>query len=298
MKISPLCTAALALLLLAPSAFSQATRTWVSGVGDDANPGSRTAPCLTFAGALARVAGGGEIDNLDTGDYAPVTLAESITLDGGPGIAGILVSGSPAIIISSGTGVNEVTLRNLDLDGDLGGGTAGIQVTGQVILHIENCRIFNFAGHGIDFEPAAGSALFIKNSYIYGNGGDGIYLKPGAASTVSIVNSHIDDNAVGVHGDDHTVTTVQGGGATGNAGAGFETTVGATMTINNSDSSLNGAGISSAGTVVITGVTVTNNSGEGLARATGGHIESFHNNPIGDNDSKKEGVPTSYLPLR
>src|SRR5260221_14491959 len=31
---------------------AQATRTWVSGVGDDANPCSRTAPCKTFAGAI------------------------------------------------------------------------------------------------------------------------------------------------------------------------------------------------------------------------------------------------------
>ena len=29
-------------------ASAQATRTWVSGVGDDANPCSRTAPCQTW----------------------------------------------------------------------------------------------------------------------------------------------------------------------------------------------------------------------------------------------------------
>ena len=44
------------------SAHAQATRTWVSGVGDDANPCSRTAPCKTFAGAISKTATGGEIN--------------------------------------------------------------------------------------------------------------------------------------------------------------------------------------------------------------------------------------------
>lgn len=35
---------------------AQASRTWVSGVGDDANPCSRTAPCKTFAGAISGMA--------------------------------------------------------------------------------------------------------------------------------------------------------------------------------------------------------------------------------------------------
>lgn len=293
----PLALIVVALLCLAPCAFSQATRTWVSGVGDDANPASRTAPALTFAGALSKTAAGGEIDNLDTGDFAPVTISKSVTIDGAAGVAGILVSGSPAIIISAASTI-EVTLRNLQLNGDVGGGTVGIQVLSPVILHIENCKIFGFSGHGIDFEPSGASALYIKNSHIYSNGGDGIYLKPGGGSTVSIVKLHCDDCAVGVHGDDHTAAVVQQSVCDGNAGAGFETTTGATMTITNSVSSLNGTGISSAGVVVIANVTVTNNSGEGLTIAKGGHIESFHTNALGDNTSKPEPLPTSILPLR
>src|SRR5947209_1242304 len=38
-------------ILASVPAHAQATRTWVSGVGDDVNPCSRTAPCKTFAGA-------------------------------------------------------------------------------------------------------------------------------------------------------------------------------------------------------------------------------------------------------
>jgi len=62
---------------------AQATRTWVSGVGDDANPCSRTAPCKTFAGAISKTAEGGEINALDPGGYGAVTITKSITIDGG-----------------------------------------------------------------------------------------------------------------------------------------------------------------------------------------------------------------------
>ena len=62
---------------------AQATRTWISGVGDDANPCSRTAPCKTFAGAISKTAAGGEIDVLDPGGFGAVTITKAITLDGG-----------------------------------------------------------------------------------------------------------------------------------------------------------------------------------------------------------------------
>src|SRR5258708_40228276 len=67
---------------LASIAQAQATRTWVSGVGDDANPCSRTAPCKTFAGAISKTATGGEIDALDPGGFGQETITKSITIDG------------------------------------------------------------------------------------------------------------------------------------------------------------------------------------------------------------------------
>jgi hypothetical protein len=72
---------------------AQATRTWVSGVGDDANPCSRTAPCKTFAGAISKTAAGGEIDALDPAGYGAVTINKGITIDGGGGqVASVLTS--------------------------------------------------------------------------------------------------------------------------------------------------------------------------------------------------------------
>src|SRR5437016_7127525 len=81
----------LLVICLRPSAaHAQATRTWVSGVGDDANPCSRTAPCKTFAGAISKTAAGGEIDALDPGGYGAVTITKSITLEGAGTFASVL----------------------------------------------------------------------------------------------------------------------------------------------------------------------------------------------------------------
>src|SRR5437763_15362461 len=87
---------------------AQATRTWVSGVGDDANPCSRTAPCKTFAGAISKTAAGGEIDALDPGGFGAVTITKSITIDGGGTFASVLVSGTNGIVVSAG--INDVVI--------------------------------------------------------------------------------------------------------------------------------------------------------------------------------------------
>src|SRR5205809_5695698 len=79
---------------------AQATRTWVSGVGDDANPCSRTAPCKTFAGAISKTAGGGEISVLDPGGFGAVTITKSITIDGTGMLSSILAASTTGIIIN------------------------------------------------------------------------------------------------------------------------------------------------------------------------------------------------------
>src|SRR6266849_61397 len=99
------------------AAYGQASRTWVSGVGDDANPCSRTAPCKTFAGAISKTAVGGEIDALDPGGFGAVTITKAITIDGGGGqVASVLVSSTNAIVVIAGAS-DVVTLRNLSING-------------------------------------------------------------------------------------------------------------------------------------------------------------------------------------
>src|SRR5436305_5590040 len=143
-------------MLTATPAFAQATRTWVSGGGDDVNPCSRTAPCKTFAGAISKTAAGGEIDALDPGGFGAVTVTKSIVLDGtqGAGFASILASGTNGVNVNdSATGTPNtisVRLRNLSING---AGTTlginGINFTSGATVHVENCRIMNFSGDGI-----------------------------------------------------------------------------------------------------------------------------------------------------
>src|SRR5215217_1765826 len=95
---------------------AQATRTWVSGVGDDANPCSRTAPCKTFAGAISKTAAGGEISVLDPGGFGAINITKSITINGDGTLAGILASLVNGVIINAAT-TDKVVLRNISING-------------------------------------------------------------------------------------------------------------------------------------------------------------------------------------
>src|SRR6476660_7530891 len=159
-------------LLWAGLAGAQASRTWVSGVGDDVNPCSRTAPCKTFAGAISKTAAGGEIDALDPAGYGAVTITKAITIDGGGGqVASVLVSGTNGIVVQAGPS-DMVILRNLRING-IGTGINGIRWLSGRNLTVENCDIFGFTNNGIDIATAGGKAL-ILNTVSLNNGGNGI----------------------------------------------------------------------------------------------------------------------------
>ncbi len=177
-----LCT----LALPAVPAHAQASRTSVSGVGDDANPCSRTAPCKTFAGAMPKTATGGEIDALDPGGFGALTITKSITLDGGGGqVASALVSGTNGITVNAPGAI--VTLRNLRING-IASGVNGVSVTQVGELHVENLDIFGFTQKGVDFEPTAAgtSHLLIRNTVIQDCVGGAILVKPAAGVSVLV----------------------------------------------------------------------------------------------------------------
>ena len=127
---------------------AQATRTWVSGVGDDANPCSRTAPCKTFAGAISKTAPCGEISVLDPGGFGAVTITKSITINGDGTLAGILAAGVNGIIINAGTS-DKIIIRSISINGQCSGLNAIRFLAGQM-LRVENCTIYGFTNHGID----------------------------------------------------------------------------------------------------------------------------------------------------
>jgi hypothetical protein len=183
----PLLSIAATLLLVclwSGGAQAQATRTWVSGVGNDANPCSRTAPCKTFAGAISKTAAGGEIDALDPGGFGAVTITKAITIDGGGGqVAGILAALTNGINVAAGA-ADIVTLRNIQLNG-AGTGLIGINYTSGLGLIVEHCNISGFqsgTGTGINVATTAASAnLTVHDTYITHNI-NGVRLAPTAGA--------------------------------------------------------------------------------------------------------------------
>src|ERR1700680_820960 len=145
-------------LLLAVPARAQATRSWVSGVGDDTNPCSRTAPCKTFPGAISKTAAGGEIDALDPGGFGTVTLTKSITLDGGGGqVASILAAPGVNGVNVSATATDVIILRHLRING--AGGGVGVQVNTAGKVVVEKCDIFGFATAAVNVTPSSGTVM-------------------------------------------------------------------------------------------------------------------------------------------
>src|SRR5687767_13598389 len=150
----------LLLTIASAPAMAQATRTWVSGVGDDVNPCSRTAPCKTFAGAISKTAASGEISALDPGGFGAVTITKSITLNGDGTLAGILAAGTSGIIVNAGA-TDKVIIRNISING-FNSGFNGIRYLAGGTLTVENVTINGFnasPGRAISVETTAPAEL-------------------------------------------------------------------------------------------------------------------------------------------
>jgi hypothetical protein len=201
MRISVLAAlaGAICLSLFSVPANAQATRTWVSGVGDDANPCSRTAPCKTFAGAISKTAPAGEINVLDPGGFGAVTITKSITISSESPEAGVLVSGTNGIVISAGV-TDTVILKGLDIEG-LGTGLDGIKVNSGLQVYVINCRIHHFVNNGINMASStSGAKVFVKDSIIIQNGTlnsnpltGGVNVN-GTANVGTLVDTIVDSN--------------------------------------------------------------------------------------------------------
>jgi hypothetical protein len=284
--------AAFAVLATASLAHAQPTRTWVSGVGDDANPCSRTAPCKTFAGAISKTAASGEIDTMDPGGYGALTITKSITLDGTSGIAGILPGPTNGIVINIDPATNPngvVILRNLDING-VGGGLNGVRIVSARDVYVENCRIYGFTGRGISDERSSGR-LFVSDTTISNNTTAGIgAVATTPPSTLTITGDHVrlerQGNA-GVLVGDGTRATLSSSVLSGNANFGvYATGAGAEVLVDASVVSANGQGLVTAtGAIVrVSNSTVTAN-GVGLNASGGGSIYSYGQNRLDGNTS-------------
>ncbi len=284
-------------VLASNQAFAQATRTWVSGVGDDANPCSRTAPCKTFAGAISKTAAGGEISVLDPGGYGAVTITKSITISGDGTLASILSAGTNGVIVNAGPS-DVVVLRAISIHG-AGTGINGVRFLAGKALHVENCTIQGVTGQGIQFEPSAASALLVNRTTLLNNTGGAINVAPGPVGTASVTLDAVtmQGNGRGLRAEDGAWIVVRNSISTENGANGFVALAASRpvdLSIENTVSSRNGAvGIYSGAlaTVRISNVFVIGNN-VGLQSVGGGSIVSFGNNRVVGN-AGANGAPTT-----
>ena len=298
--------AALLIPCLSAPAHAQATRTWVSGVGDDANPCSRTAPCKTFAGAISKTAAGGEINCLDSGGFGAVTITKSISIQCNGVIGGILASGVNGIIINGANIV--VYLSGLDING-VGTGLNGIRFIQGSALHVENSVIRGFSAggagnqNGILFSPSTIAELTVSDTTIADNTsgaiGSGIEVRPpnGGAARVNLRRLQIQNNAnngvrldstgnnapsgLFVSIDDSEISgNTNGVVLVGPAGSAVSLAMIDTVSLtNNQGTAIQVSGTQASGRVSNT--TIVNN-GTGLS-TVGGNLRSFGTNRLNGN---------------
>jgi hypothetical protein len=277
-KLSLLLTVIVAAVAWAKAGHAQATRSWVSGVGDDANPCSRTAPCKTFAGAVSKTATSGEINCLDPGGFGAITITKSITLDCHEVYASILVAGTPGITINAAGAV--VTIRNLNLDG-VTTGTRGINILAASRVNIEDVMIMEFTQQGIaDVRTGGGNFLSIRNTTIRDNAGAGVVAGAGATSGATIENCLFVANGFGLATATGNKVVVSRSIISANTTAGIEADAGGQVFVDNTVISHNGTGVQADGTIILGNSDIAFNT-TGITGAT----TSFGNNRIFGNSA-------------
>jgi hypothetical protein len=289
-------------LSLTTLAYGQATRTWVSGVGDDVNPCSRTAPCKTFAGAISKTANKGEISVLDPGGFGAVTITKSITINGEGTLAGILSAGTNGINVNDSATATpdtiEVTLRYISING-AGTGLDGIRFTSGKKLSIDHCLIQNVTGDGIELSPstAGGAQVSITNSRIEQTGALGINAIP-TVGPMSLVMHNVNqyrstaNSGVFLNGDIKANISESTFAANSSAGIAIQSTADVTLdhvrAVGNAFGVLNVAGTP---TTRLKDCTLTGNATNG-ANNGGGTMTGFQSNII----TNPTGVINSVAP--
>ena len=304
--------AALLLCLYTGPAQAQATRTWVSGVGDDVNPCSRTAPCKTYAGAISKTATGGEINCLDPGGFGALTITKSISVVCDYTEGGVLSAGTTGFIINIAVAGSIVTLKGQDIE-CVGTGVNGINIIGAgSIVHIHKTQIRNCrgGGSGIVVAPSSGNhEVYVADSYITDNGTGtttgGITIRPTVAATANLTvnRTQIENNFVGIIADgasstgpainvvlrDSLVSGSANNGITATTTAGHAAIVGMiqnTAVTGNAGTgiSANGAASSGLGSAIIrVGGSVIAHNVAGLNSSGLGQVRSYTTNQVNDN---------------
>jgi hypothetical protein len=286
--------------MLVPLAFTtpasaQATRTWVSGVGDDANPCSRTAPCKTFAGAISKTAINGEINCLDPGGFGGVTITKSIMIDCHEVMASILASGFTGVIINIAAGnandpLRTARLRNININGAGVSGTVGtrtgingIRIDAAAAVFLDDMLVYNFSQKGLLDQRTSAGKLYVRNSIFRDNGQSGMLVFPsgGVSATIDVVvdNSHF----------------------IGNVGAGLAISNGPRALVKRSVFSGNGTGIDAEATVgtsqLLVDDSAVSSNGTGFFQSGGGSIR-ISNSDVEFNTALGSGTLNTFTNSR
>lgn len=287
-------------LAAASTGQAQATRTWVSGVGDDVNPCSRTAPCKTFAGAISKTAAGGEIDALDPGGFGAVTITKSILIDGtnGAGFGSILASGTNGVNVNDSATATPntivVRLRNLSING---AGTTlginGVNFTSGATVHVENCVIRNFSGAGIRVATPQPARLLVSDTTITEITGQGVeFAGSNAANDAGVLdNVKISRTSAAVRISNRASVVISNSNLSLNnlnassAGVLISTAVagGGIVHLDNCQVNFNSVGVqpNAGNTIRLSSTHMTGNAN--ALNFNGGTIASFQNNRIAGN---------------
>lgn len=285
---------------------AQATRTWVSGVGDDVNPCSRTAPCKTFAGAISKTAANGEINALDPGGFGTINITKSLTIDGSnPNVASILAAGTTGVIVNA-LSTDTVILRNLSING-AGTGVNGIRILNAKAVYIENCVIYNFTGssattgRGITDERAhANGFLYVNNTTVMKNVQSNLFVGPtGGGVTVQVSNSRFLGSTA------NSGAAIRGGSKASIANSVFSGNVnfgivveadvaGTTATIDSCMISNNGTGVSTVTGSPIAQIAQNVISGNGTGVLVSSGTMRSNGNRIDGNGTNVSGILSGY----
>lgn len=258
-------------LALASLANAQATRTWVSGVGDDVNPCSRTAPCKTYAGAISKTARDGEISTLDPGGFGAVTITKSITINGthGQGYGSILAALTTGVVINITDAADTrktVRLRTLDING-ASTGIDGVRINSALKVYVEDSVIDGFTNRGInDIRTNANGHLYVADTIVRNTVQSGIVALPTAPGNIiaMIHNVRVEGSSSnsGIAFSGNVKGIVNRSFVTGNSSSGFFADGAAEMTVESSVSSHNGTGITATAPAIVRlfSSTVTHNT--------------------------------------
>jgi hypothetical protein len=281
------------------------TRTFVSGLGSDANPCTRISPCRSFQRAYDVVVYGGEVIALDSAGYGPLTINKQVSIIGDGGYAGINTSSGDGISIST---TGNVTLRSLTIAG-LGTASTGINVSKVGTLHVEACVISGFTNNGINVSlNTVDDQIFIKDTITRNNGLQGIQIRTNNLNgpiRASIDNCRSERNGnAGFFASKNTRVTINRSVASGNGTYGFyafTSTTGTTAELscqncvanNNNFGFVVDAVNAAAATMYVTHSTATNNTVAGFLQSGGGVFESLGNNFVrGSGNSDTNGSIT------